>query len=138
MATFGEPWQPILDTLAALPAAWPSPEWTWDSRLECVTSLLAVALVPTARAALDAVVPATWTSVTIATAPDTVRALSERCGGLWPGQLLLSGDVVAGMFLFALWWPWGDGSRVSVRLGIANPPRPKELSPLVRALFEIS
>jgi len=38
---------------------------------------------------------------------------------------------------FAMWWPWGDGSRVSIRLGVAGSDRSKELYPLVRSLFGI-
>ena len=113
MSLSGEPWQPILDTLAQLRAGWPSPEWTWDPRLECATSSFEVSLVP------------------------GVRPLSERCGSLRSNQLLLTGHGVAGMFPFALWWPWGEGSKVSVRLGIMSADRPKEISPRVRAVFGI-
>ena len=35
------------------------------------------------------------------------------------------------MLPFAMWWPWGDNSKISVRLSIANSDRPKELYPLV-------
>ena len=137
MSTSAEPWQPILDTLAKLRADWPAPDWTWDPRFKCVTSSVAAVLEPRIRTALVAATPSEWSPTSFATAPDSVRALAERCGDLRPGQLLMTGDLVAGMLVFAMWWPWGDGSTISVRLGVANCDRPKELYPLVRALFGI-
>ena len=135
MANAPEPWQPLLDTLAPLLSGWPSPEWAWDPRLECATSPFEVSLAPRVRGALDPVLPAEWTATTITDAPEGVRALSTRSGNLRANQLLLTAPEVAGMFPFALWWPWGDGSRVSVRVGIATAERPKELSASIRALF---
>ena len=77
-----------------------------------------------------------WTAATIAGAPEHVRALATRSGTLRANQLLLTGLEVGDMFPFALWWPWGDGTRVSVRVGIAAAAeRPKELSASIRSLF---
>jgi hypothetical protein len=137
MPTSAEPWQPILDALARLRTDWPARDWTWDHRFKCVTSSIATEAGPAAKAVLATVVPAEWSDATFATAPDEVRALSERCGEVRPGQALLTASPVAGMLLFAMWWPWGDGSKVSIRLGIANSDRSKDLYPLVRSLFGI-
>jgi len=138
MSTSAEPWQPILDTLTSLHADWPSPAWSWDPRFKCVTSSVASVLEPRIRTILAAATPSEWSPTSFTSAPDGVRALAERCGDLRPGQLLMTSDPVAGMLLFAMWWPWGDGSTISVRLGVANCDRPKELYPLVRALFGIA
>ena len=40
--------------------------------------------------------------------------------------------------LFAMWWPWGDGSTTSIRIGVADCDRSKELYPLMRSLFGIA
>jgi hypothetical protein len=135
MSTPANAWQPILDALTKLRAVWPSSEWTWDPRFECLTSSFPAADIPRARTVLDTAMPVEWSSDTIGGAPETVSALAKRCGGLRPGQLLRSGDVAGGLLLFALWWPWGDGSKVSVRFGIAGADRPPEVSPQLRALF---
>jgi hypothetical protein len=137
MSTSANPWQSIFDTLTKLRGGWPSSEWTWDPRFECLTSSFDSADVPRARSVLDTAVPVEWSSTTIADAPEAVSALAKRCGGLRPGQLLRSGDDVAGLLLFALWWPWGDGSKVSVRFGITGADRPKEMSPQLRALYGV-
>ena len=138
MSISAEPWQPLLDALATLRAAWPASDWTWDPRFKCVTSSLSSAMAPSVRPLLAAVVPAEWTPQSFASAPDAVRALEARCGDLRAGQLLFTGELVAGMLPFGMWWPWGDGSKISVRLSIANSDRQKELYPLLRALFGIS
>jgi hypothetical protein len=138
MSTSAEPWQPILDALTTLRTGWPSSDWTWDHRLKCAVSSFAADLVPAASASLNAIVAADWTSSTLPTATDDIRALADRCGGLRPGQRLLTGTAVAGLLPYALWWPWGDGSMISVRLGIANSDRPKELFPQLRAVFGIT
>ena len=138
MTTSAEPWQPLLDALGRLRAAWPASDWTWDPRFKCVTSSLSTGQAASVRPLLAGVVPAEWTDQSFAGAPPDVRALEARCGDLRPGQLLFTGSAVAGMVPFAMWWPWGDGSKVSVRLSIANSDRQKELYPLVRALFGIA
>jgi hypothetical protein len=138
MSTAGEPWQPILDSLAPLRSGWSTDPWSWDHRLKCVTSSFREDLAAGARAALTRVVPVEWTSSSISGAPAAVAELAQRGGGLRPGQRLLTAEAVAGMIPYALWWPWGDQSMVSVRLGIANCDRPKDLYPALRALFGIS
>jgi hypothetical protein len=138
MPTSDEPWQPLLDALSRLQSAWPAKEWTWDHRFKCVTSSLPTDAAPELRRLLASVVPAEWTGETFRQAPAEVQALRERCGDVRPGQLLLTGSVDGGMIPFAMWWPWGDGAKVSVRLGIAGSDRPKELYPLLRAQFGIA
>lgn len=138
MSTPVEPWQPLLDALAKLHAAWPGAGWSWDGRFKCVTSSFEKALGPGVRAAMAEALPAEWSSSSLGSAPDDLRALADRYGGLRSGQLFFNGEAVAGLRLFALWWPWGDGATISVRIGIANSDRPAELYPQVRALFGIT
>ena len=137
MSTSAEPWQPLLDSLTALRAAWPAADWSWDHRFKCVTSSVDAKVAPSLREILAPLVPSEWTPESFTGAPGPVRALEQRCGDLRPGQLLFTGTAVAGMVPFAMWWPWGDGSKVSVRIGIANSDRSKELYPLVRAIFGV-
>jgi len=125
-----------------LRAAWPEPGWAWDSRLETVTSSFASELASSVRAALAAAALTEWTADTIHGAPAAIDVLAHRCGGLRAGQLLLAGEVRDDALPFALWWPWGDGSKVSVRLGIAaangQPEDGKANVVRLRALFGLS
>lgn len=103
-----------------------------------MTSSVPTDVASSLRGLLNPLFPDEWTAESFARAPDLVRELEERCGELRPGQLLMTGRAVAAMVPFAMWWPWGDGSKVSVRIGIAKSDRPKELYPQMRALFGIA
>jgi hypothetical protein len=139
MASPTEVWQPLLDGLERLREAWPGTGWSWDPRFKCVTSSFGKEIADPARAAMAGVLDGEWSPDSINQAPDEIRTLAARFGGVRPGQLLFTGEVVGGrMHLFALWWPWGDGATISLRVGVANCDRPTELYPQVRAVFKIA
>jgi hypothetical protein len=134
-----EAWQPLLDGLERLREAWPGTGWSWDPRFKCVTSSFGKEIADRARAAMAGVLDGEWSPDSINQAADEIRTLAARFGGVRQGQLLFTGEVVGGrMHLFALWWPWGDGATISLRVGVANCDRPTELFPKVRALFNIA
>lgn len=58
-------------------------------------------------------------------APEPIRAVAAALGGLAKGQILftftLPGMPPEGPILYGAWWPWGDGLRISIRLGIFAP-----------------
>jgi hypothetical protein len=137
MATSNEPWQPLLDRLVQLQSAWPGSAWGWDARFKCVSSSFSKEIAARARAAMADVLTHEWSSDSIGTAPDEVRTLSARYGGVRASQFLFTADPVAGMLLYGLWWPWGDDATISLRVGVANSDRPTELFPQVRAVFNI-
>ena len=139
MSSPTEAWQPLLDGLDRLREAWPGSSWSWDPRFKCVTSSFGKEIADRARAAMAGALDSEWSTDSINQAPDEIRTLAARFGGVRPGQLLYTGELVGGrMHLFALWWPWGDGATVSLRVGVANCDRPTELFPQIRALFNIA
>ncbi len=139
MSSPSEAWQPLLDGLGRLRAAWPGGAWSWDPRFKCVSSSFGKELTDQAREAMVGVLDGEWSSDSINQAPDEIRTLAARFGGIRPGQLLFTGAAGGErMHLFALWWPWGDGATVSLRVGVANCDRPTELYPQIRALFKIA
>lgn len=81
--------------------------------------------------------PSSWSAQSVAEAPDEVRALVDRCGGLRASQLLFWGGAVGGAGAFGLWWPWGDGTTVSLRIGLHDVDAPKERYPRLRDVFGI-
>ena|SRR5437762_10047349 len=138
MSTPPEPWQPLLDSLVELKSGWPGVGWSWDNRFRCVSSSFDKKISARVLGVTTEMLGTQWTDANLAAAPADVRALAERYGGVRAGQMLLTGDLVAGgMRLYGLWWPWGDGATVSLRVGIANCDRPTELLPQLRALFGI-
>jgi len=110
----------VLGAMKELRAAWPSRGWSWDKRVSCVTSSFVVELEAKARAAAAPMLPVEWTSATISRAPAALREIAERTGGLRAGQLITVSSGAGAGFVYALWWPWGDGMTTSARIGLGG------------------
>jgi len=112
---------------------WPESKWEWDGRLDCALSTVPKASEGEARTALTAVLPAVWTADTLGQAPLLIRQICARTGGLLPGQFVFSVELPEGVFAYALWWPWGSGANVSVRIGSSH----ESAQPTVRAALAL-
>lgn len=137
MSTAPEGWTEVFAALEKLRARWPVREWSYDHRLKCVASVIEAAQAADARAAAAEVLATEWNAGNLSQAPDGVRAVAERSGGLRGGQLLLWGGVAGQPGAFGLWWPWGDGSSTSLRIGLHDIDSPKERLPKMREIFGI-
>ena len=137
MATSDEAWDSVFGALERLRDRWPSSDWTYDRRLKCVASSIPLSGEPEARAAFADALPGAWSAETLPSAPADVQALSETCGGLRAAQQLLWGGDADGPGAFGLWWPWGDGTTVTLRIGLHGVDRPKERYPRLREVFGI-
>jgi hypothetical protein len=114
------PAKPLFESLARFRQGWPKRGWSWDGRLSCVASSFGVDIADEARAALKVGFPHSWTHRTIARAPAVLQQIAERTGGIRSDQVLFSTDPVAGIIAFGLWWPWGDDTTISYRIGVAG------------------
>jgi hypothetical protein len=118
------PFEAALEALGALlrrfAVDWPGSKWEWEGRLDCTLSAVTKADEVRAREALTAVLPKVWTSDTLREAPVVIRQIAARTGGLMPRQLLFSVELPDGVFVYGLWWPWGSGASVSVRIGASH------------------
>ena len=137
MANPSEVWDPIFAALERLRSQWPAPDWMYDRRLKCVASSIPLAREADARAAMAEVLPASFSVETLPGAPEGVKALVEKCGGLRAAQLLFWGGPDDAAGVFGLWWPWGDGTTVSLRIGLHDVDIPKERYPRLRDVFGI-
>jgi hypothetical protein len=137
MASVDEQWQELFQALERLKSKWPGSEWSYDRRLRCVASSIPMSQAPAARAAMAEVLSTSWTSQTLAEAPDAVRKLADGCGGVRAAQLLFWGGAPGAPGAFGLWWPWGDGTTVSLRIGLHDLDQPKERYPRLRDIFGI-
>lgn len=93
--------------------------WEWDDRL---SAALASVEAPNDRDVLElvgAVFSDSWEHEDLEQAPESVRALASDWGGLAPGQRLFALDPASDPLLFAAWWPWGNGTTFSLRVGCA-------------------
>lgn len=120
----------MLEALAKLKASWPGAKWEWDGRFSVVASSFKKDQQPEARASAVHALTRGWTLKDVETAPESLRALCDKTGGLRGGQRLLAGTDDS---LFGLWWPWGNGEMITLRIGFSNP----EATARLRALFGV-
>ena len=119
--------------LPRLRTDWPGSKWEWDDRLNCALSTVAKASEAEARSKVTGVLPSVWTADTLGQAPALIKQICARTGGLLPGQAAFSVELPEGVFAYALWWPWGSGANVSIRLGASH----ETAMPTVRAAFDL-
>ena len=112
------PLDPIFAALAQLRADWPKRGWSWDSRLNCVASSFDAVAVEQAEAATARAFPTVWNDKTMPQAPATIREVGERSGGVRAGQLIYARATDVSVISYGLWWPWGNGSTISLRVGL--------------------
>ena len=103
--------------------------WKWDRRFETVLAEFGVGQEADVRAILENSLDVTWDSSSVGNATDIVRAISANFGGLRPGQLLFTSDPNRDALAFCMWWPWGNGKEISIRIG----PTYKDLGDSERA-----
>jgi hypothetical protein len=137
MPTPDEAWESVFVTLERLRDRWPASDWAYDRRLKCVASSIPLSGESAARAAFADVLPGVWSTATLPGAPQTIRTFSETCGGLRAAQELLWGGEADGPGAFGLWWPWGDGTTVTLRIGLHGVDLPKQRYPRLRDVFGI-
>ncbi len=115
--------EPFFSALGEFRTRWPKRGWSWDGRLSCVASAFSVDQVNEASGALTPTFPNRWTHRTLATAPPLVQQVAERSGGVRSDQFIYATNPNAGAIVYALWWPWGDDTTITIRIGIptANP-----------------
>ncbi len=104
----------------------------------CVTSSFTTEQEPAARKASQIALQNEWTSATIVRAPQALRDTAERAGGIRQGQIALSTGPINGLLVFGLWWPWGDGVTVSLRVGLADVDPNKDPSNRFRDVFGVT
>lgn len=135
---WNDAWQPTFESLGRMKAAWPTRGWSWDPRLLACTSSFTVEQEPAARKATTMALQNEWNPSSIARGPQQLRDVVDRCGGVRQGQLVLSTGPVNGLLVYGLWWPWGDGETVSLRVGLADVDPNREPYLRFRDVFGVS
>lgn len=128
----------MVDAFKRMRAGWPSRGWSWDSRLNCITSSFAGEFEAQARTAAAEALPHRFSASTIATAPARLREVVERSGGLRSSQVALAGGNPNGILVFGLWWPWNDQATISLRVGICDLEPHQDPYPSFREIFGIT
>jgi hypothetical protein len=90
--------------------------WEFDGRFRAALATFPAADQAGVLAALEAGFEARWTHADIAGAPPRVVELTGKLGGVRPGQIVLTSGAESDPILVGLWWPWGNGTRISIRV----------------------
>jgi hypothetical protein len=132
------PNEQLFAALRRVRASWPARGWSWDSRMVCVTSSFSTEFETKARAAIAEALTVEWTSSSIGRAPPLLRDYVDRYGGLRHGQVLFSsGNTAGSLSAFGLWWPWGDGGTISMRIGFPDVDPARDAYVRVRDIFGV-
>ena len=90
--------------------------WEWDDTYVAALAIIESPHEGEALAALTELLPYSWNTLEIKSAPETVRRISDVWRDLMAGQLLFVLDPEADPMLFATLWPWGDRLKSSLRV----------------------
>lgn len=99
-------------------------EWKWDGRFKTALGEFSADVKDDVLGILEQYLVSTWDSSSVKEAPAVVQEIKKNLGGLMSGQLLLLSDLNKAAFIFCAWWPWGNGTKVSIRIA----PFGKDLS----------
>jgi hypothetical protein len=124
----------IEEAVTQLRADWPVRAWSWDGRLPTATSSVAGEQIAPAQALVLRAMPRQFDAASLANAPSDVIAFVERSGGLRGNQLAFYA-AHSGRTAVGLWWPWGGGGTVSLRVGFVGAENDPQLAARLRELF---
>ena len=127
----------VFAVLDQLRTEWPGGDWSWDERMCCVTDTFTDAMQDKVRAMTLAALPAEYTSANIATASAPLTELVNRRDGLRDGQFLFAREDAARV-AFGLWWPWGAGTPISLRIGFLGVDENDEPNRRLREIFNVA
>jgi len=129
-----EDWHPVFDALLLLKNDWPNSSWSWDARVTMLASSFPKDAAAKARQTAARTMPYAWDQTTIATAPNGLKTIAEKTGGLRKGQLIMAGKA-GPLVIVGLWWPWRGGEMITLRLGLGEYEAMEPPFPQVRELF---
>ena len=89
--------------------------WEWDDRFGGILAAFEASDKDRVLGIISSQLAQEWDSANINQAPTSVSGALKNYGGLQSGQLLFNSDVTQDVILLGLWWPWGNGSTISIR-----------------------
>ncbi len=92
--------------------------WIWDDRFDAVIATISPKETKPARAILESHLSGFWDYRQIHMAPHKIRRIAELVGGIGEGQVVCSSDPSLDIVIIGIWWPWSNGSNISLRIGL--------------------
>ncbi len=90
--------------------------WSWDERFACVLAQFSIDQNAQVLEILEKNFCDKWDSSSIKEASKRVQLISHSLGGIRPGQFLLTTESEQDVILLGVWWPWGNGKVISIRI----------------------
>lgn len=91
--------------------------WKWDERFNAHLSEFGNEQEEEINSILEKILPFSFDRKSIKKAPKILKtAAKTRLFGIQKKQLIFSTDPEEGVYIICAWWPWNDGSRVSLRI----------------------
>jgi hypothetical protein len=94
-------------------------EWRWDDQFGAALLTIESVQERPVLTRLQQIFPDSWDQLDVSRAPEHVRHVAGVWGGLMAGQHLLVRDAAADPLIYALWMPWSNRLRTSVRVSCA-------------------
>ena len=91
-------------------------QWEWDEQHNGILAILEIDAADAALAVLGDCFGESWDRGNIRKAPQLVNRAPRDFGGLHTNQKIFARGVTEDIILLGLWWPWGHGGTVSIRL----------------------
>jgi len=108
--------------------------WRWDREFNLALTVIDRQDEIMVELPLTLEFPHKWDFSTIDAADAPLRDFFQAGFGIVPGQKVYTSHPVAGVILYAAWWPWGDDERISIRLGLVSISDEKLSKETVKAL----
>jgi hypothetical protein len=89
--------------------------WEWDNRFGGILAAFEARDKDRVFGIISSQLAQVWDSANINDAPTRVSGALKNYGALKPGQLLFISDFTQDVILLGLWWPWGNGTTISIR-----------------------
>ncbi len=90
--------------------------WKWDDRFEAALAEFQIKSRDPIHEILSQHFNIIWDTSNIGSAPDHVLTINRNLGGIRSGQLLFTTEPNVEGILFCAWWPWGNGTTISIRI----------------------
>ena len=91
--------------------------WKLDGRFGAYSASFEVGDADQLSGLLDRLMPTIYDVTNLSEAGDAVKAVLNNMGGLCSGQKFFCTDPADESFLYGAWWPWGNGTTISIRIG---------------------
>lgn len=94
--------------------------WEWDDRFDVPLLVFPKDMEEEIGTVIRRYFPHEWDLNSVKASPPLIRKLLDKIYGIQAGQTVLAMDTNKEAFLFILYWPWGDGVTISLRVGLTG------------------